>query len=172
MPNLTFPPACSIALGTAPNVKALLITSSPYLSPAHFIISIIAQNFHSRSLSVKVVGLIDQENTSHGLLDRFLGLGRGVPNVLLVTCGQDDVTAMGVSHPSVVDFGHAIFIHSIATASLVVLASLISELVEKFSILVGSVLAFGVETDAFVPGMDMVIIAVYAAWMMCQDTEN
>jgi hypothetical protein len=42
MQKLTFPPACSIALGTAPKVKALLNTSSPGFNPAHFIMSIMA----------------------------------------------------------------------------------------------------------------------------------
>jgi hypothetical protein len=49
----------------------------------------------------EVVSLIDEEDTSHGLLDHFLGLGGSVANVLadkIITSGKDNVSTAGVSH--------------------------------------------------------------------------
>mmetsp|Transcript_30509 Transcript_30509/g.71503 ORF Transcript_30509/g.71503 Transcript_30509/m.71503 type:complete len:336 (-) Transcript_30509:397-1404(-) len=50
---------------------------------------------------VEVVRLIDKEDAAHGLLDHLLGLGGRVADVLsdeIVTSGEDDMSATGVTH--------------------------------------------------------------------------
>mmetsp|Transcript_15971 Transcript_15971/g.23925 ORF Transcript_15971/g.23925 Transcript_15971/m.23925 type:complete len:298 (+) Transcript_15971:234-1127(+) len=50
---------------------------------------------------VEVVSLINKKDSSHGLLDHFLGLRGGMSNVLsykVVTGGEDDMSTTGVSH--------------------------------------------------------------------------
>ncbi len=50
---------------------------------------------------VKVVGLVDEEDAAHGLLDHLLRFGGGVSHVLaheIVPRGQDDMTPASVSH--------------------------------------------------------------------------
>mmetsp|Transcript_4512 Transcript_4512/g.8167 ORF Transcript_4512/g.8167 Transcript_4512/m.8167 type:complete len:283 (+) Transcript_4512:615-1463(+) len=53
------------------------------------------------SCVVEVVGFINQQQTTHSLLDHFLGLGSGVTNVLtdkIVTSCKNNVSLAGVTH--------------------------------------------------------------------------
>mmetsp|Transcript_3532 Transcript_3532/g.8857 ORF Transcript_3532/g.8857 Transcript_3532/m.8857 type:complete len:438 (-) Transcript_3532:45-1358(-) len=52
---------------------------------------------------VQVVGLVDEEDATEGLLDHLLGLGRSVPNVL-----PDQVIASGDNHTTVAAVAHAL----------------------------------------------------------------